>query len=151
MKEEETNSDLVQAIPDMGVLVEADQADEPFEKELAEMVLSENRNSEFLLVMLDPFFVRLCENISMVQSDEAPKFLFLYFHTTMLRDRNKEEYLSNIYRILLTLLQAQPALANWFIEQIDQNYIQEFLIEAPKLVKYLCLGLLVEAIKLAEG
>lgn len=97
--------------------------------------------------MLDQSFVRLCENIAMCGDEKAHHFIILYFHAVLLRDRNKEDYLANIYRIILTLLNISGELSCWFLSQINQNYIREFLIEAPKLTKYLCLGLVIEAIK----
>lgn len=119
-----------------------------FESQLSEMVKSENRNSDFLSVILDQLFIRLCQNVAMCGRDKAHHFIILYFHTVLLRDRNKEEYLSNIYRIILTLMATSAQLCRWFLSQVNENYVREFLIEAPKITKYLCLGLVFEAIKI---
>ena len=41
-------------------------------------------------------------------------------------------------------------MALWFLNQVDDEYIREFLIEAPKLSRYLCLGLVMHAIKISK-
>lgn len=58
----------------------------------------------------------------------AHHFIILYFHTVLLRDKNKEEYLANIYRIILTLVNSSGELALWFLRQVNENYVKEFLI-----------------------
>lgn len=44
-------------------------------------------------------------------------------------------------------MEKNPDLSKWYLEQIDHYYVKEFLIEAPKLIKYLCLGFVIEAMK----
>ena len=68
-------------------------------------MLTDNRNSDFLGILLDPLFVRLCENISMSEYLRGKKFILLYFHTILLRDRHHDDYLGNIYRLILALME----------------------------------------------
>ena len=62
--------------------------------------MNDNNNADFLSVMLDPNFIRLCQNFCVLENQHAYQFSFLYFHTVVLRDRNKEEHIPNYYRIL---------------------------------------------------
>lgn len=64
----------------------------------------ENNNADFLSVILDSNFIRLSQNFSALELQEAYEFSFLYFHTVVLRDRNKDEHIPNYYRILDSLL-----------------------------------------------
>lgn len=47
-------------------------------------------------------------------------------------------------------MNSSPELCVWYLEQIDNNYVKQFIIEAPKLIKYLCLGFLKQAIKVVN-
>ena len=75
------------------------------EEDLMDIVITDNKNADFLAIILDSLFVRLCENISMSGFLNAKKFIMLYFHTVLLRDRHHDEYLANIYRVILTLME----------------------------------------------
>jgi hypothetical protein len=74
--------------------------------------------------------------------------MMLYFHVVLIRDRNrnKDEQIVNSYRLVLNSLNVQ-GMSKWFLEQIDYNYVREFLIEAPKMMRYLCLGLVMKAME----
>lgn len=98
-------------------------------------------------MILDHLFVRLCENISMCGHVKAKKFILLYFHTVLLRDKHHDDYLTNIYRVILSLLE-NVEFADWFLGEVNHHYVKEFLIEAPKMIRYLCTGLVLQAIKI---
>ena len=46
----------------------------------------------------------LSENITMIGYPHCAEFIILYFHTVLLRDKNKDEYIGNIYRIIMLLM-----------------------------------------------
>ena len=103
------------------------EEEESFEKELSDYVITDNKNADFLAILLDHLFVRLCENIAMSEYLLAKKFILLYFHSVLLRDRHHDDYLVNIYRLILTLMESED-LSQWFVSQINHHYITEFLI-----------------------
>lgn len=73
--------------------------------------------------MLDSNFIRLCQNFSALDNPQAYHFSFLYFHTAVLRDRNKDENIPNYYRILDSLL-TKEEISSWYLSQINHRYIK---------------------------
>ena len=73
--------------------------------------------------MLDSNFIRLGQNLSALDGDEAYRFTMLYFHTVVLRDRNKEEYIPNYYRILEFMLSKQE-VSYWYLSQINHRFLR---------------------------
>ena len=59
--------------------------------------------------------------------------MFLYFHTVILRDRQKYDYVTGFYRIMVKFLTENTrenqendhqTISEWFLNQIDQNYFK---------------------------
>lgn len=82
--------------------------------------------------------------------------MFLYFHTIILRDKFKYEYATNYFRILTKYLSTSEGelknseTAEWFLQQVNKDYIREFLIEASKTVRFVCMSLVLTAIHHAK-
>lgn len=70
----------------------------------------------------------------------------LYFHTVVLRDKNKDEHVPNYYRIICTHLHDEKK-SEWYLRQINHRFFREFLIEAPRMVRFICTGLVIHAIR----
>jgi hypothetical protein len=135
--------------PSEGYHPEEEDIETPFSSKMQTAVLSENNNADFLGVMLDPNFIRLSQNFSILEHPEAFKFSLLYFHTVVLRDRNRDEHIPNYYRILDGLLEKED-VSQWYLEQVNVGFIKEFLVEGPRTVRFVCTSLVLKALSSAN-
>jgi len=113
-------------------------------------IMTDNSSADFLSVMLDSNFIRLSQNFSILENDQAYKFSFLYFHTVVLRDRNKEEHIPNYYRILDNLLNRKE-VSEWYLKEINNNFMKEFLIESSRTVRFVATSLVLKAIGVVDS
>jgi len=46
-------------------------------------------DANIFATLLEPNFIHYIENLSILENESVRKFIFLYFHTVILRDRMK--------------------------------------------------------------
>ena len=68
----------------------------------------------------------------------------------MLRDRNKEEHIPNYYRILDNLLNRKE-VSEWYLREINNKFMVEFLIESSRTVRFVSTSLVLKAISVVDS
>lgn len=67
-------------------------------------IQNESLDANVFATLLEPNFIHFIENLSILEHQFVRKFIFLYFHTVILRDKMKYEFAANYFRVLTKYL-----------------------------------------------
>ena len=69
-------------------------------------------DANIFATLLEPNFIHYIENLPVLENESVGKFIFLYFHTVILRDRMRYEFATNYFRILSKYLVPKALMKN---------------------------------------
>lgn len=75
------------------------------------------------------------------------KMALLYYHLVVMRSKERIAYFQDYYNSIEKLLRKDSALAEWYLTQIGEPFLREFLFDAVKEVKYAVLSVIAVALK----
>lgn len=119
------------------------------DKSIMDLAKQDNSNFEFTNIVFDSAFIDFVRNIMQIEASfKTYQMCFMYFHTVLLRVKEKEDFLIAYGQRMEELLRRKE-LADWYVSQWTRLFMKEFFIEAPKFIRYVMVGLGVVAINQA--
>lgn len=76
------------------------------------------------------------------------RLVLLFNHLVVLR--SKASYLGDYHNLIERLFARDPNSAEWYINQIGEPFLREFLFDAPREIKYAVLGIIQMALRYSK-
>lgn len=108
-------------------------------------IFEENMKNKLLNLLFD---LNLEDHIvSMVKNNLIdPKLFLIFFHLVLLRSarKNKIDFFYNYAEILL---KNYKEYAEWYLSQVNENFLYEFLFNTDPDIRLIIVGLIIQALK----
>lgn len=71
----------------------------------------------------------------------------LFYHFVLLRSKDRSQFLGEFYILIERLLRKDGSLAEWYLNQIGEPFLREFLFDSLKEIKFAVMGVIQVALK----
>ncbi len=108
------------------------------------LVEEDNIKTKVVNLLFEPNIESYMFNSSEINS----RAFMIYFHTVFLRNARKKDKIVEFYNKSVEILMKKP-LADWYLKQVNEAFIMEFVLYSEYEVRYVVTSLLCQAMKIA--